>query len=124
MQIGSRIQKFRKEKGLSRESLAADVGVASSTVLRWEKGQLVPSFDNVMTVCGALGLRVSELIGEEVTTNFTPNLPEIFQFLAHNSDFIKKLSTLPDEELDIIKDMTEASIKAVNEQIQQSSSQA
>lgn len=113
MQIGSRIQKFRKEKGLSRESLAADVGVASSTILRWEKGQLVPSFDNVMTVCGALGLRVSELIDEEVTTNFTPNLPLIFNFLSENSDLIEKLSILPSDELDIIKDMTEASIKAV-----------
>ena len=38
MDIGEKIQKLRREKGLSQEALAEAVGVSRQSVSKWESG--------------------------------------------------------------------------------------
>lgn len=65
MQIGTLIQRRREELELSRESLAADIGVATTTVLRWEKGSLSVSFEHMVIVAKLLDKPISYFSGEE-----------------------------------------------------------
>lgn len=42
MTMGQRIQRLRKQKGLSQEELAAQIGVARQTISKWELDQSTP----------------------------------------------------------------------------------
>ena len=45
MKIGTFLQELRKEKGLTQEQLAEQLGVARRTVSRWETGANMPDLD-------------------------------------------------------------------------------
>lgn len=38
MEIGKKIQKLRKERGLTQEALAEKIGVSAQAVSKWENG--------------------------------------------------------------------------------------
>ena len=44
MTLSEAIKKIRKERFLSQEDFAKDIGVAFSTVNRWENGKAQPSY--------------------------------------------------------------------------------
>ena len=46
---------------LSRAKLGEAAGVSERTVARWEKGELVPSREQLRAVAKALGVRLSDL---------------------------------------------------------------
>ena len=45
MTIGEKIQKLRKQRGLSQEALAEKVTVTRQTISKWELGQSTPDLD-------------------------------------------------------------------------------
>jgi len=63
--IGSRIAKWRKEKGLTQEELAIRVNVVRQTVSKWEKGLSVPDADMLQKIAEVLEVSVSQLLGRE-----------------------------------------------------------
>ena len=46
MTIGEKIQKYRKDLGLSQEELGQKLIVSRQTLSLWEKDQTVPTIDN------------------------------------------------------------------------------
>jgi len=53
--VGHRIRKLRERKGLSREELAARVGVHAGSIARWETGGSVPhayTLERIAEACG------------------------------------------------------------------------
>lgn len=50
MDIANRIQQLRKEKGISQEQLANDIGVSRQAVSKWESQQNLPDLDKVVTL--------------------------------------------------------------------------
>ena len=46
MTLGQRIQKKRKEKGLSQEKLGEQLNVSRQTVYKWENDQTIPELFN------------------------------------------------------------------------------
>jgi transcriptional regulator with XRE-family HTH domain len=52
----------RHRKGWTLQRLAAESGVNKSTVLRLERGDNVPSYDTVLKLESALGLRRGSLV--------------------------------------------------------------
>jgi DNA-binding transcriptional regulator YiaG len=44
MTFSEAVKKIRKERFLSQEDFAKDIGVAFSTVNRWENGKNAPSY--------------------------------------------------------------------------------
>ena len=45
MTLGEKIQKLRKQRGLSQEALAEKVTVTRQTISKWELGQSLPDLD-------------------------------------------------------------------------------
>lgn len=72
MTVGETIQKYRKKLGMSQEELGQKLLVSRQTISQWEKGQTVPTIDNLMRLREILGVSVDELLGFENHTNDTP----------------------------------------------------
>ena len=60
--IGNRIQRFRKEKGLTQEELAAQLGVSSQAVSKWENDASCPDISLLPQLCRVLGITTDELL--------------------------------------------------------------
>ena len=60
--IGSRISKYRKEKGMTQEELASRLGVASQAVSKWENDLSCPDISLLPALCQALGVTSDELL--------------------------------------------------------------
>ena len=77
MTVGKKIQKYRKELGLSQEELAQKLLVSRQTISLWEKDQTVPTIDNLMRLKEIFRVTVDEILGFE-TAEIKPN--EAYQF--------------------------------------------
>lgn len=60
--IGNRIAKYRKEKNLTQEALAEQVGVSSQAVSKWENDLSCPDISLLPRLCGVLGITADELL--------------------------------------------------------------
>ena len=65
MTLGQRIQKKRKEKGLSQEKLGEQLNVSQQTVYKWENDQTIPELFNLIGMAEILDVRTGWLINEE-----------------------------------------------------------
>lgn len=64
--IGLLIATKRKEKGLTQEQLAEQVGVTNKAVSKWETGKSMPDVSIIQELCKILGITVTTLLnGEE-----------------------------------------------------------
>ena len=67
--IAERIQKLRKEKGLSQEELAEVVNVSRQAVSKWESEQSLPDIDKIIALAEYFGVSTDYLLkGEEPWT--------------------------------------------------------
>lgn len=62
--VGNRIEQAREQAGLTRAQLAQRLGVAHSTVWRWERDIVLP-VRRLGAIATALGTTVSHLIGDD-----------------------------------------------------------
>lgn len=66
MDMGSKIQKLRLEKGLTLEQLGDKVGVGKSTVRKWENGMIANMRrDKIAKIADALEVSPAYLMGWE-----------------------------------------------------------
>lgn len=65
VKIGAFIKSIRKEKGLTQEQLAEQLGVSQKSVSRWETGKTMPDYSLLSNICDALEINVAELLGAE-----------------------------------------------------------
>ena len=65
MTLGEKIASARKEKGMTQEMLAEQLGVPRQAVARWETGLSVPDAGMLVRIAGALDTTVNDLLGEE-----------------------------------------------------------
>lgn len=68
-EIGSRIRKYREERGLSQKQFAEKIGVSNSRVSNWEQGINRPDADILANICIALDVSPSLLLGIRVSTD-------------------------------------------------------
>ena len=66
--IGNRIQKFRKEKGLTQEELAAKLGLSSQAVSKWENDASCPDIGLLPRICQLLEVTADELLSGRTET--------------------------------------------------------
>ena len=60
--IGKRIAKYRKEKGMTQEELASQLGVSSQAVSKWENDQSCPDIQLIPQLCAILNITADELL--------------------------------------------------------------
>ena len=72
MTLGQNIQAARKNKGLSQEALAEQVGVSRQALGKWEKDTALPSLDNLQALAAALDVGVEELLGSKAGESGAP----------------------------------------------------
>lgn len=58
-----RLKARRKAAGMSRTELAYHVGRAEQTIAQWERGEMTPSSDALMSAAQALGIEITDLYG-------------------------------------------------------------
>lgn len=66
--IGNRIQKFRKEKGMTQEELAEKLGLSSQAVSKWENDASCPDIALLPQLCKLLGVTADELLSGKTET--------------------------------------------------------
>lgn len=62
MSIADRIQSLRKEKGISQEELAEQVGVSRQAVSKWESEQSSPEVDKIILLSDYFGVTTDYLL--------------------------------------------------------------
>lgn len=69
MTIGEKIQKYRKEFGLSQEELGQKLLVSRQTISLWEKNQTLPTIDNLIRLSEVFGVSVDEILDLDENEN-------------------------------------------------------
>ncbi len=65
-----RIKELREHSGLSQGELAKLLGVHTSQLSRWEKGERQPSINQLMSIARALGVTLDYLLNAELSVTF------------------------------------------------------
>ena len=76
MSIGSKIAQYRKEKGLTQETLAQLIGVTNQAVSKWESDQCCPDIQMLPKLADIFDVSVDALFDRETvnaTTNSSPS---------------------------------------------------
>jgi transcriptional regulator with XRE-family HTH domain len=58
------LRDLRARAGLTQRQLAAELGIASRTILRWEAGDQTPNLTDLRRLAARFGVSVAELVGE------------------------------------------------------------
>ena len=61
-EIGSRIRKYRLERGIGQKELADLIGVSNNRMSNWEQGINRPDADIIAKICKSLSVSPSELL--------------------------------------------------------------
>lgn len=67
MKFGENLQKLRKEKGISQEQLAEQLGVTRQSVSKWESGNSYPEMDKIVAICNIFHCDMNVLINKDIT---------------------------------------------------------
>jgi transcriptional regulator with XRE-family HTH domain len=95
MTIGERIKARRKEKKLSVEYVAGELGVSVSTVYRYEDSTIEKIPVKVFNkLCQILDTSASELMGNEDGEDTVMELPKGFENPRDAMEFMLKMPTL------------------------------
>jgi transcriptional regulator with XRE-family HTH domain len=78
MEFAEKMQKLRKQKGMSQENLAELIGVSRQAVSKWESGQSYPEMDKVLSLSELFNVSVDHLLKD------TPDIPEPSQNIQNN----------------------------------------
>jgi transcriptional regulator with XRE-family HTH domain len=65
VKIGKFLQELRKEKGITQEQLAEQMGVARRTVSRWETGSNMPDLDVLIELSDLYAVDLREILSGE-----------------------------------------------------------
>lgn len=97
-QLGQKINKLRKDKGLTAESLAEICEVTTATIRHVEAGRRSMSLEFLIKLCNALEVTSDYLLSEQFTFERHPDKHDIF----------KRLDALTPKQLDLLDEMITA----------------
>lgn len=67
MKFGENLQKLRKEREISQEQLAEQLGVTRQSVSKWESGASYPEMDKIVAICNIFHCDMDVLINKDIT---------------------------------------------------------
>ena len=71
--FSARLAALRRQKGLSQEQLAEQIGVSRQAVSKWESAQCLPETETLALLCMALGCSADTLLFGNAATTQTKN---------------------------------------------------
>jgi len=74
--LGEKIQRLRKEKGLSQEELAAQLTVSRQAISKWELNESIPEMENIVQLSNLFEVSTDFLLKEDIE-NEKANEPTI-----------------------------------------------
>ena len=78
IKIGAFLKTLRKEKNLTQEQAAEQLGVSNRTVSRWETGTNMPDISLLVEIAELYGVSIPELIdGERKSENMNEEVKEV-----------------------------------------------
>lgn len=72
MTFGEKLQKLRKQQGLSQEKLAERLGVSRQAVSKWELGDSLPETENIKQLNKLFGVSIDYLLIDEIEEEGNP----------------------------------------------------
>ncbi len=63
--VGNRIKELRYNKGIKVRDIVESLGVSENSVMKWQRGDCLPSMDNLYLLCKMLGTSMEYLIAGE-----------------------------------------------------------
>lgn len=85
MSFAEKMQKLRKERGMSQENLADVIGVSRQSVSKWESGQSYPEMDKMIALSELFDVSIDNLVKDTSTST------EAAQNIHNNHDVMSKL---------------------------------
>ena len=86
MNLAQRIQSLRKQKGLSQENLAHELGVSRQAVSKWESEQAYPDLDKIILISDYFHVSSDYLLKGTLAENTEPEthkeIPPILEYIA------------------------------------------
>lgn len=67
IEIANKLLQLRKEKGLSQEALAQELGISRQAISKWERAEASPDTDNLIELAKLYGISLDELLLHEPT---------------------------------------------------------
>ena len=66
MTLAEKIQKLRKEKGLSQDQLALELGVSRQSVSKWELGDSIPDISKILQLADYFQVSTDYLLRDQI----------------------------------------------------------
>lgn len=79
VKVGSRIAKYRRERGMSQDELAGLLYVTRQAVSKWENGTSVPSIDALCEISRMFSVSFEEILGLFEDESFEVDSEDIFK---------------------------------------------
>ena len=70
MNIGQKILELRKQKGITQEELAAELGVTAAAVSKWENGYTLPDILMLCALADFFEATTDDLLGRNTSKNW------------------------------------------------------
>jgi len=71
MELGEKLQKMRKQRGITQEQLADSLFVSRAAVSKWESGRGYPNIDSLKALAQYFGVTIDELLCADAVPDFS-----------------------------------------------------
>lgn len=109
--IINRIKEIRKEKGISHEAMAFDLGISQVAYSKLEKNETKLNVDRLYKIAEILDTKVSDLLNEENKTIYNQELrdnaighQQIENLHQENKEVYEKLLQSKDDYINLLKE--------------------
>ncbi|MBQ6371701.1 MAG: helix-turn-helix transcriptional regulator, partial [Oscillospiraceae bacterium] len=87
IKTGAFLKNLRRERGITQEQLAEELGVSGRTISRWETGSNMPDISLLVEIAGFFDVSIPEIIkGERKSENMQEEVKEVAETM---SDYAK-----------------------------------
>ena len=89
MTMGEKMQKLRKQKNWSQETLAEKLGVSRQAVSLWERGESMPEIDKLIPLARLFGVTADYLLDDTQETLGEKPQPTVLHQRPENPHFVQ-----------------------------------
>ena len=89
MTMGEKMQKLRKQKNWSQETLAEKLGVSRQAVSLWERGESMPEIDKLIPLARLFGVTADYLLDDTQETLCEKPQPTVLHQRPENPHFVR-----------------------------------